>query len=104
MAGPFEQFCGPTQTFRGCSGDGDCPLAGDTCSIGKNRPCFPDNGTINGSVTATGEADPPVGGVAHPTLATLFCIGRTSSGAVNGAAGIPGLGRVEIAGTATEIP
>jgi hypothetical protein len=104
MAGPFEQFCGPTQTFRGCGTDPECTFPGDTCSIGQNRPCFVDNGALNATATATGVADPPVNGVANPTLASLFCIGRTSSGAVNGAAGIPGLGRIEIVGTATEIP
>src|SRR6185369_15350101 len=23
-SGPFEQFCGPTETFRGCTSNGDC--------------------------------------------------------------------------------
>lgn len=103
-AGPFDLFCEPHDTFRGCTGDGDCPFPGDTCAGGKNRPCFLDNGEIGGKVIARGVADPPSGGVANPTLATLFCIGRTSSSSVNAAAGIPGLGRLLLPGTATEIP
>jgi hypothetical protein len=55
-------------------------------------------------VSATGVADPPENGVANPTLAALFCIGPTSSSAVNSAAGLPGLGRIQLTGTATERP
>jgi hypothetical protein len=103
-AGPFEQFCSPKQTFRSCTADTDCPISGDTCSLGKNRPCFLDNGDVGSSVTATGVADPPENGVANPTLASLFCIPPTSSSAVNSAAGLPGLGRIQLTGTATERP
>lgn len=101
--GPFDLNCTPHDTFRSCTTDVDCPFAGDTC-VGKNRPCFLDNGDIGGSVSAIGVADPPVAGVAHPTLAALFCIGPTSSSAVNTAAGLPGLGRTQLTGTALEIP
>jgi hypothetical protein len=41
-------------------------------------------------------ADPPSGGESDPTLAALFCVGRTSSAGVNSAAGLPGLGRIEL--------
>ncbi len=103
--GPFEQFCGPTATFAGCSSDADCTqFAGNTCSIGKNRGCFLDNGTVGSGVTANGVADVPVNGMSEPTLAALFCIGPTSSGAVNAVAGIPGLGRLQLAGFASEVP
>ena len=40
-------------------------------------------------------ADPPTNGQANPTLAALFCVGKTNA-AVNAAAGLPGLGRIEI--------
>jgi hypothetical protein len=103
-AGPFEQFCSPHDVFRSCTGDGECPFAGDTCSLGKNRPCFLDNGNVGGSASATGAADVPVNGVSHPTLSALFCIAPTSSSAVNSAAGLPGLGRLQLTGTATEVP
>ncbi len=59
-SGPFEQFCGPVETFRGCASDGDCGFAGDTCSVGRFRDCF-DNGELAETVSATGQADPPSG-------------------------------------------
>jgi hypothetical protein len=99
--GPFEQFCSPVETFRGCTLNGDCTFAGDTCSLGKFRDCF-DNGNLGDVVTATGNADPPVNHESDPTLAALFCIGPTSSSAVNSAAGLPGLGRLELTGHAVE--
>jgi len=101
--GPFENFCGPTEGFRGCKADSDCPAAGDTCSGGKFRGCYLDNGVIGGSVSAFGKADVPVNGVSHPTLSSLFCIAPTSSSAVNSAAGLPGLGRLTLPATAREI-
>ena len=102
-AGPFEQFCGPTATFAGCTTDADCaPYPGNTCSVGKLRGCFTDNGTVAATVNATGLAEPPVNGQSNPTLAALFCIGPTGSGAVNGVAGLPGLGRLELPGHTRE--
>ena len=38
----------------------------------------------------------------NPTLASLFCIGPTTSGSVNAAAGLPGLGRLELQGHAID--
>ena len=95
--GPFEQFCGPVETFRGCTTNGDCPLLGDTCSVSRFRECY-DNGNMGDTVTSTGQADPPSGHISDPTLAALFCVGPTSSGSVNSAAGLPGLGRLELGG------
>lgn len=95
--GPFEQFCGPTETFRGCTGDTDCKFAGDTCSVSRFRECF-DTGTIGDTVTASGKVDKPNNHASNPTLAALFCVGPTASGSVNSAAGLPGLGRLEIGG------
>jgi hypothetical protein len=100
-SGPFEQFCSPVETFRGCTSDPECTRAGDTCTLGKFRDCF-DNGVVGDTVTATGNADPPANHESDPTLAALFCIGPTSSSAVNGAAGLPGLGRLELTGHAVE--
>ncbi len=59
-SGPFETFCGPVETFRGCSSDGDCPFSGDTCSVGRFRDCF-DNGVLAETIKSTGQADPPSG-------------------------------------------
>jgi hypothetical protein len=103
ITGPVEQFCSPVETFRGCSSNADCTRAGDTCSVSRSRECF-DNGLVDDVVTATGVADPPVNGESNPTLAALFCIGPTSAGAVNAAAGLPGLGRLELPGHARELP
>ena len=94
-----------------CSGASSCPggtcqskVGGtaEACTIGKFRPCFLDNGTIGNTVNATGHVDVPVSHQSNPTLASLFCIGPTSSGSVNGAAGLPGLGRLELQGHATD--
>ncbi|MBI3770796.1 MAG: hypothetical protein HY271_20195 [Deltaproteobacteria bacterium] len=102
-AGPVDFFCSPHDTFQGCTPGGtDCTFPGDTCA-GKNRPCFLDNGNIGGSVTATGAAEVPVNGTSHPKLAAFFCVAPTSSGSVNAAAGLPGLGRLQLDGTAQEI-
>ena len=96
-----------------CVDDSECPggscnsLVGgppELCSLGKFRECFTDNGAIGASVNATGVADPPTNDQSDPTLAALFCIGPTSSSAVNGAAGLPGLGRLELPGHAIGFP
>jgi hypothetical protein len=106
--GPIELSCGPVATFEGCTTDDDCTVdkvqvPGQTCSVQKTRPCFTDNGAIGGSVSATGHAVPPVNGESNPTLAALFCIPPTSAAAVNTAAGLPGLGRLELQGHAREL-
>jgi hypothetical protein len=100
-SGPTEQFCGPVETFRGCTTNTDCTRAGDTCSISRNRDCF-DNGVVGDVVAATGQADPPSGHQSNPTLAALFCVGPTTAPAVNSAAGLPGLGRLELQGHSTD--
>ena len=119
--GPFEQFCGPTATMIRCSADSDCAsYPGNTCSIGKYRGCFTDNGVIGthcfggtndgaacsaasecpdgfcggGSVTATGAVDPPVSGVASPVLGAFSCQGALASEAANSVVGYPGLARL----------
>ncbi len=102
--GPFDTFCSPHETFRSCSSQADCPFAGDDCTLGQLRPCFLDNGEVGGSVSAFGQADVPVNGVSHPTLSSLFCIAPTSASSVNGAAGLPGLGRLSLPATAREVP
>lgn len=99
-AGPFDILCGPTETFRGCLADSDCPASGDSCAASR-RECFVDNGVIGQSVVATGSADPPINGVLAPVLAGTFCVPPASSSPVNSARGLPGLGRVTAAVTAT---
>jgi len=94
--GPFEQFCGPAETFRSCTTNADCPRAGDTCSIGKNRDCFRDNGVIGNSITGSGVAGVPSGHQSDGVLATVHCVGPTASGSINTSAGLPGPERLEV--------
>ena len=91
---PEDQNCS-IETFRGCTSNSDCPAPGDTCQT-KKRECYLDNGIVGGSVTAQGKADPPVNGKSRPTMAALFCVDPTGSSAVNAAAGLPGLGRIQL--------
>ena len=105
---------GGTNAGAACIGASSCPGGGscqskvggtqETCSIGRFRDCFLDNGVVGGTVNATGVAQAPVHDVSNPTLAALFCIGPTTSGSVNGAAGLPGLGRLELPGIAVGRP
>jgi hypothetical protein len=99
MSGPLEKFCGPVETFRGCAVDSDCIRPGDTCSVQRFRNCF-DNGTPGETITASGVQNAPVNDQSDPTLAALFCVGPTTSASVNSAAGLPGLGRLELPGHA----
>jgi hypothetical protein len=92
--GPTDRNCA-IETFRGCLNNSECPAPGDTCTAGP-RVCYLDNGLVGGSVSAFGMADPPdANGAADPTFAALFCVGKTNA-AVNAAAGLPGLGRIEL--------
>jgi hypothetical protein len=101
IEGPIDTHCA-IETFRGCLLPADCPASGDSC-ISEARPCYLDNGAVGGTVNAVGKADPPdANGVANPTFAALFCVGKTNA-AVNAAAGLPGLGRIELPLTTTEI-
>ena len=76
-------------------------MPGD-CVIG-NRPCFLDNG-LGGAITGEGLADPPVGDVSRPTLASVFCLGPTGVPAINASTGLPGPGRLVVTGTAIAEP
>lgn len=98
-----ERYCTPTETFRGCSSNQDCPVAGDTCQVA-DRPCFLDNGEVGGKVNAVGKADPPDNnGASNGKFAALFCIPPVQAQAINSAAGLPGLGRIELPLASQEI-
>lgn len=98
-----EQYCSPVETFRGCSSNADCTVSGDKCVI-VDRPCFLDNGVVGGEVTAIGKASPPnSSGVSHPTFAATFCIPPVAASSINAAAGLPGLGRIQLPLTATQL-
>jgi hypothetical protein len=99
-AGPFEKYC-TIETFRGCNSNTDCTLAGDTCTSGRFRDCFTDNGALGGDVVARGVANAPANGTATIVVAGLFCIPPTGSNFDNAVYGVPGLGRATIPLTAT---
>jgi hypothetical protein len=100
--GPVDQNC-KKATFIGCTSNNDCTTEpGDECGAFP-RACYLDNGAIGGKVEAQGQPDPPSNGESDPTFASLFCIGSTRASAVNTAAGLPGLGRVELPLHAKEI-
>jgi len=118
---------GGTNAGHVCSVASECPggsCNAELCTGVKQRECFLDNGvtstvceggTKNGTACTTasqcpggvcggasdkasGQAVVPVNDASDPTLAALFCIGPTSSSSVNAAAGLPGLGRLELQG------
>ena len=110
---PYNQCVGGANAGATCVDNSECPTGTcnskvggppELCTLGKFRDCYTDNGVSGASVNATGVADPPVNDESDPTLAALFCIGPTSSSAVNGAAGLPGLGRLELPGHAKGLP
>ncbi len=69
---------------------------------GTFQPLGSNDGTD--SLVAVGMEDPPVVDVSNPTLAAVFCVGPTASGAVNNVVGLPGPGRVTIKGLAVGHP
>jgi hypothetical protein len=89
-AGPFELYC-TAEPYRGCRFAADCE-PGDTCTSGKLRECFTDNGTVGGTVSASGVASPTL-----PTLSALLCVPPTRN-IFWDVRGAPGLGRVTIPG------
>ena len=102
--GPFDQNC-KIESFRGCTIPNqatDCPAPGDSCQP-KKRECYTDNGVVGGTVSAAGQASPPVNNVSRPLLSALFCIGPTGTTAVDNAAGLPGLGRLTLRATARNL-
>lgn len=100
-AGPAEQHCA-FETFRSCTVNTDCPVPGDVC-IAANRECFVGhNGNVGDSITATGTFSAPRNHTGTTTFASIFCIAPTGSTAVNSAAGLPGPGRLALAGVSSE--
>ncbi len=90
--GPDDNYCDGQVRADGrgiitCSSNADCSGTGGgpwgNCTIAERRSCFPD------PLSATGQADPTA-----PVGAAVFCLPPTGSGVVNGAAGLPGLGKV----------
>jgi hypothetical protein len=91
-AGPVDQICA-RETFRSCASNADCPASGDSCAM-KTRECFGPtdaSGTPTGAISRTGAASQTT-----PLQVGAFCLGATSSPAINAAAGYPGPGAVRL--------
>lgn len=89
-----EQKC-KIEKFRGCTTNAECPASGDEC-VATNRPCYLDLGVVDGSVSAIGKESKPTNGIAKPTFASLFCVPSVAQQSVNIAAGLAGLGRLQL--------
>ncbi len=121
---PSDNLCS-IDTFRSCSSNAECRPPGEggtcgTCSPGlqtcgvKRRECLFDLDELAGpgvgnppstrTITVNGMEDTPVNDVSNPTLASLFCIAPTGSSSVNAVAGLPGLGKLKLKGTARGLP
>lgn len=85
-AGPIDLTCS-VERFRSCTTNADCPTSGDSCET-HTRECL-------GATDASGAPTAPISRTgtpsqATPTLVSAFCLGTTSSPAINNAAGYPG--------------
>jgi hypothetical protein len=107
--GPIDNNCSAASghSQRGCLDDSECGGGLNSC-LSANRRCFLTGGLAaeigSNTLTAQGMADPPAGDVSNPTLGAVFCIGPTGASSINNVAGLPGPGRVTIAGTAEGLP
>jgi hypothetical protein len=99
--GPITQHC-LIESFRDCSQSTqayDCPLPGDSCGRVGRRSCFPDyNGNVGDTISAEGHPGDPRNGAAPIAFGAVFCVAPTSSPLINITAGLPGPGRLELAG------
>jgi len=90
--GPTDSLC-KLETFRTCETNADCTLAGDSCQV-KLRDCLgptDQSGSASGPISRTGTPSQ-----ATPLQVSAFCLGATSSPAVNTAAGLPGPGALRL--------
>ncbi|MBI3770668.1 MAG: hypothetical protein HY271_19540 [Deltaproteobacteria bacterium] len=90
--GPADLVC-TSERFRSCTTNVDCPSAGDSCQA-QTRECL-------GATDAGGSPTAPIGRTGTPsqtmpTLVSAFCLGATSSPAINTAAGFPGPGTLRL--------
>jgi hypothetical protein len=109
----YNQCAAGANAGANCNLNSECPTSTcvsrvggtlETCQLGKFRDCYTDNGVVGASINASGVVSAPVNDQSNPTLAALFCVGPTSGTGVNGAAGLPGLGRLELPGHARGLP
>lgn len=91
-AGPVDQVCA-RESFRSCGSNADCPATGDSC-VSRTRDCLgatDASGRPSAAISRTGTASP-----ATPLQVSAFCLGGTSSPAINTAAGFPGPGALRM--------
>jgi len=97
---PEECFPDNGRAGMRCYGPGNDP-ATQTCQTIDDCPSEDEEAFCGGgSVSVGGVADPPVCGVASPTLGGLFCVAPTNVLAVNIVLGYPALGRITLPATA----
>ncbi len=88
--GPVMTVCS-NHPDRGCVTDAACDAVPGACTA-INRRCYGDNGALGASISVSGTATPPTGGLADPTdLVTLACLPPSGSSTLNNLGGFPGL-------------
>jgi hypothetical protein len=98
---PVDQTCA-IDTFRGCIDNLDCSAPNDHC-VSNRRRCYPGyDGNVGDTVTSTGEHQTPLDHAGTATLASVFCVAPTTSAATNFVHGLPGPGRIALAGVMTD--
>ena len=104
VEGPFDKTCQPGAEFYTCGDDADCAAyPGTTCHT-QARACYRTSGVVGDAVTVPASHDPVTGPAIGVQLGALFCLGTTSSSAVNTVAGLPGLGRMTMGATMRALP
>lgn len=106
VVGPTDQVCSLASGHgqRGCTTDGDCGGATGACESNARKCFLTGAGTFSqypwqpgtDTLVAAGMASPPVGGVAHPTLASVLCVPPVGSVPMNTVAGLPGPARLTV--------
>jgi hypothetical protein len=95
-SGTFTNYCvGGANDGLGCILASDCP-SGTCTKAGTLATRIDTQGTPSGALS--------IGTPKTIKLGTIFCIGQTRSGAVNGAADLPGPGATGIQGTINLLP
>jgi len=109
---PHDSYCS-VETFRACSNNASCrpPAEGGSCfgclpgfqtCAAHRRECFFDIDEIGSSsrtMTATGQASPPIANVSSVSLGSLFCMKPVGASAANIVIGLPGPGRLKLKNT-----
>jgi hypothetical protein len=110
--GPIDSMCSVASGHgqRSCFSDGDCGGAVGSCEqvfrrcfLTGSAAGFGDVGTQ--TLIAAGMEDVPINDVSSPTLGAVFCVRHLSTSAVVDVFfGLPGPGRLQLKGTAEQLP